>query len=172
MTGNLSDNNRLHGGDAGTTSLGSNERVMKDDLRIEVCGNIDELSAVFGLVRAEGIPDDMNAVISRIQRELFLFAAEIAECDTPQRLSAEHVEKLDSDIAALQSTQPLPFRFVVPGDNKVSALLHFARTVCRRCERSVTALCRSGISSPEYPVLQTYINRLSGLLYYLAVKMG
>ncbi|MDR3233444.1 MAG: cob(I)yrinic acid a,c-diamide adenosyltransferase [Planctomycetaceae bacterium] len=161
-------------GDRGITCLANNERVPKDDLRIEVCGSIDELSAVLGLVRAENIPAVLNGIIFRIQNELIAAGTEVAEYNTADKISAGHVKQLETEIEQLK--KPLgekPFRFSIPGSTKISALLHFARTVCRRTERRLTAFYRiGGEKTAENSELLPYFNRLSGILFFLAVDSG
>jgi cob(I)alamin adenosyltransferase len=55
--------------------------------------------------------------------------------------------------------------FVLPGGSPAGALLHFARTVCRRAERRVVALSRHDAVDP---LVVGYLNRLSDLLFVLA----
>jgi cob(I)alamin adenosyltransferase len=171
-------------GDQGITCLANNERVPKDDLRIEVCGSIDELSAVLGLVRTENVPAVLSGIIFRIQNELIAAGAEVAEYNTADKISAGHVQQLEADIAQIKEMpekkmpeeklpEEKPFRFLIPGSTKISALLHFARTVCRRTERRLTALYRiGGEQAAENSELLPYFNRLSSLLFFLAVDSG
>jgi len=154
-------------GDTGTTTVHGNIRVDKDDPGIDVYGNIDELSASLGVVRAEGLPVLFETIILRIQQELVDFCAEIA-CDSAT-ISPEHVQHLESDIDHINSDLPPLTQFAIPGDNRLSALLHLSRTVCRRAERSVVTLYRTETKSPH---LIAYVNRLSDLLFVMARKIS
>ncbi|MDR0521596.1 MAG: cob(I)yrinic acid a,c-diamide adenosyltransferase [Planctomycetaceae bacterium] len=153
-------------GDTGDTSLSGGVRVRKDDRRIEICGCIDELSASLGLVRTEGLPPHREETIVRIQHELFGFCAEIAAAKkTADAVSPEHVARLEEEIDRMEAVLPPLKQFIVPGADRLSAALHFSRTVCRRAERAFTSLPRS---RQEYPVLAAYLNRLSDWLFVLA----
>ncbi len=157
-------------GDLGETSLFTGLRVAKDELRIALCGDLDELSSVLGIVRAEGLTDKYAALILRVQHELLLFGAEIV-CGSPPRLNAttissEHVQQLEREIDEIEAFLPPLNHFVVPGDNKVSAYLHLARTVCRRAERGLVTLVRKEPNTS--PTLIAYLNRLSDLLFVMA----
>ncbi len=157
-------------GDRGETALFFGPRVAKDELRIALCGDLDELSATLGIVRAEGLSAQHERMIFRIQNELLQFGAEIV-CGDPSRLrgqtlNQEHVRQLEREIDDLETALPPLHRFVIPGENKASAYLHLARTVCRRAERSLVTLARN---EPNLtPVLLAYLNRLSDWLFVLA----
>ena len=149
-------------GDTGTTSLYGGVRVDKDDPSIEVCGNIDELSASLGMIRAEeGQP--FETLILRIQQELISFCADIV-CDSAT-ISPEHVRQLELEIDRLESELPPLTQFVIAGENQVSAALHLSRTICRRAERSLVTLLRTQQKSPH---LAAYLNRLGDLLFVMA----
>jgi cob(I)alamin adenosyltransferase len=150
-------------GDTGTTSLYGGVRVDKDDLGIEVCGVIDELSASLGMVRTEGLPGRFETIILRIQCELIAFCADIVS-DT-RTISPEHVQQMESEIDSIESALLPLVQFVIPGVNRLSAMLHISRTICRRAERSLITLCRTQNQSPP---LVAYLNRLSDLLFVMA----
>ena len=152
-------------GDGGTTTLYKNVWVDKDDPGIDVCGNIDELSASLGVVRAEKLPEQFETILFRIQRELIVFCAEIVSDSIT--ISPEHVRQLESDIDQIYSDLPPLAKFMIPGNNRLSALLHLSRTVCRRAERSLTTLCRTETKSLH---ITAYLNRLSDLLFVMARK--
>ena len=156
-----------HKGDTGTTSLSGTVRVEKDDPCIEVCGNIDELSALLGVVRTEGLPPPFESIVLRIQQELIAFCAEMV-LDTIT-ISPEHVQQIESDIDRISGELPPLTQFIIPGENRLSALLHLSRTVCRRTERSLVTLCRTRTKSPH---LVAYLNRLSDLLFVMARRIG
>jgi cob(I)alamin adenosyltransferase len=158
------------GGDAGETSLGDGTRVPKDDARIEAYGTVDELNAVLGLALARGVPDEFRPWLERIQNELFDLGADLAVPvgDTKRerlRVTDEQVEALETRCdEANAALEPLR-SFVLPGGTEAAALLHLARTVCRRAERLVVALGREEALNPAS---LAYLNRLSDLLFILA----
>jgi cob(I)alamin adenosyltransferase len=159
-------------GDNGTTYLFSRQVVPKDDLRICVCGEIDELTSVLGIAKAEDIQPQHNEIIFRIQNELIKFCTDVSEIPetagdiTAPRITAQHILQIEKDIDA--ANLPPLTEFVIPGRSKRSAYLHLARTVCRRAERYLVELSRS---EPKIPaVLLQYLNRLSDLLFVLAEK--
>ena len=156
-----------HRGDNGTTSLYGGVRVDKDDIAIEVCGNIDELSASLGMVRAEGLPAQFEKIILRIQQELVSFCAEIVSDST--MIMPEHIQRIGEEIEQIESELPVLTQFLIPGESRISAMLHLARTICRRAERSLTTLCRSKQKSPH---LAAYLNRLGGLLFAMARRVA
>jgi len=156
-----------HKGDTGTTSLGSGVWVDKDDPAIELCGTIDELSASLGMVRTEGLSSEFATIFLRIQQELITFCAEIVTDSA--RVTSEHVRQLESDINRIESELPALTHFIIPGANRTSAMLHLSRTICRRAERRLVTFCRTKNSSPH---LIAYLNRLGGLLFVLARKVG
>ena len=172
-------------GDEGETGLYGGPRVRKDHLRIEAFGAVDELNALLGLARCEpldghsagnaedhsgGEPSgETNTLLARIQSELFDLGAELATPD-PQRLgtkliSAEHVARLETAIDECDAHLPPLKAFSLPGGGRAAALLHVARTVCRRAERRVVSLTAVESISPD---LVVYLNRLSDLLFVLA----
>lgn len=152
-------------GDGGTTSLYGGVRVDKDAPGIEVCGNIDELSAVLGVVRSEGLPTPFEIIVLRIQQDLIVFCTEIVS--DAAVISLEHIQQLESDIDRINSELPPLTQFIIPGENRLSAMLHLARTVCRRAERSLVTFCRTTTKSPH---LAAYLNRLGDLFFVMARK--
>ena len=150
-------------GDTGTTSLYGGVRVDKDDETMDVCGTIDELSAVLGIVRTEELSTQFEAIILRIQQELIAFCTEIVSDSI--MICQEHVQRIEAEIDSIELELPPLSQFVVPGDNRCSALLHLSRTICRRAERSLVKLCRSQKKSLH---LIAYLNRLSDLLFVMA----
>jgi cob(I)alamin adenosyltransferase len=158
------------GGDRGETSLGDGTRVQKDDLRIEAFGTVDELNAVLGLALARGVPDEFRPWLERIQNELFDLGADLSVPLGDER--RERLRVADEQVTALEelcdrANAPLePLRsFVLPGGSEAAALLHLARTVCRRAERLTVAL---GRANELNPAALAYLNRLSDLLFILA----
>jgi cob(I)alamin adenosyltransferase len=158
-------------GDGGDTSLFDGTRVAKSDARVEAYGDVDELSAVVGLVRASGVDADSAERLSAIQRDLFALGARLAD---PAARIAGRVEKValkEDDATRLERwidefEQELPplLHFILPGGCQAGAALHLARTVCRRAERRMVSLGHDAFD----PRLLVYMNRLSDLLFVLA----
>lgn len=164
------------GGDAGTTALGSGERVAKHSLRIAAYGNVDETNAVIGMARIHlgGQPATVDAMLGRIQNDLFDLGADLTIPERGEaigraalRISQGQVDRLENEIDALNDElQPLR-SFVLPGGSAGAAALHMARTVCRRAERGIVELA----TDPAEPVSEAalkYINRLSDLLFVMS----
>ena len=158
-------------GDSGETSLFDNTRVSKADARVDAYGDVDEVNACLGAARAAGVDDDIAALIESVQKDLFALGARLAD---PSARIAPRVEKvaigdaaierLEHTIDRLEGTLPPLRRFILPGGSSAGALLHLARTVCRRAERRVVAL---GADAVE-PAIVVYLNRLSDLLFVMA----
>jgi len=158
-------------GDSGDTALFDGTRVPKSDPRVAAYGDVDELNAWLGLVRAHGVADDVSSMIERIQRDLFALGARLAD---PGRKIAPRVSKADIGaddaarlegwIDALEQELPPLRRFILAGGAPAGAALHVARTVCRRAERAMVGLGADAIE----PDLLTYVNRLSDLLFVMA----
>ncbi len=157
-------------GDSGETSLFDNSRVSKADPRVDAYGEVDELGAWIGFVRATLAESDIVDTLVQIQRDLFALGAQLAD---PADKLADRVVKAfvsDADVARLEreidryemDLRPLT-KFLLAGGSAGGAALHVARTVCRRAERRIVAL-----APPVDPVLVRYINRLSDLLFVLA----
>ena len=158
-------------GDAGETALFDGTRVTKSDPRVDAYGDVDELNALLGVVRASGVDAELSAGLERIQRDLFALGARLADPHakiaarvTKAGIEALDVARLERWIDEADAALPALRRFVLPGGSPAGALLHFARTVCRRAERRVVSL---GPDAVEEGVL-VYMNRLSDLLFVLA----
>ena len=158
-------------GDAGLTGLLGSRRVLKDDLRIEAYGTIDELNAALGVARACGPDNGSDALLSRLQEELFLVGSALADPDPNgpfhSAITAQDVARLEVQIDELEAELEPLNRFILPGGAPASAQVHMARTICRRAERLVVKL---GQQSSEHvpPELLVYLNRLGDLLFVLA----
>jgi cob(I)alamin adenosyltransferase len=163
-------------GDKGTTGLGTGERRLKSDLRIEAFGTVDEANSCIGLARlhtAAGHPE-LDAMLSRIQNDLFDLGADLATPDDGKpkeyeqlRIIASQVKRVEDDIDALNKhLQPLK-SFILPGGSPASAALHLARTVARRAERLMVALAQNPAEHVNPEGLK-YINRVSDLLFVAA----
>ena len=157
-------------GDAGETSYFDGTRVRKDDPRLDTYGDVDELNAWLGLVRASGIDADLDASLARIQQDLFALGAQLADPGeklaprvTKAILTDQDTERLEALIDGHDSEVPPLRKFILAGGTPAGAALHVARTVCRRAERRMVAL-----DPAVDPVLLRYVNRLSDLLFVLA----
>jgi cob(I)alamin adenosyltransferase len=157
-------------GDKGTTGLASGERRKKHDLRVEAYGTVDETNACVGLARlhTEG---EVDAMLSRIQNELFDLGADLATPETekplpyePLRILDTQVERLEREIDRLNEALSPLRSFVLPGGSPAAAALHLARTVCRRAERLVVALAEKPGEAVS-PAAIKYLNRLSDFLF-------
>jgi cob(I)alamin adenosyltransferase len=157
-------------GDAGETSLFDGTRVRKDDERVAAYGDVDELNAWLGLVRALGIDTELDGEILQLQRDLFALGAQLADPGhklatrvTKAVLGDQDVVRLEHLIDRMDSAVPPLRRFILVGGSQAGAALHVARTVCRRAERRIVAL-----DPPAEAVLLRYVNRLSDVLFALA----
>ena len=164
------------GGDKGDTSLGGGARVRKHDPRVAAYGTMDEANAAVGIARlhASKLPDGgaCDAMLARIQNDLFDLGADLARPSEPDEASREvlrivqaQVDRLEREIDAMNAhLKPLD-SFVLPGGNDAAAYLHLARTIVRRGEREITALAeREAIN----PLALMYANRLSDHLFVLS----
>jgi cob(I)alamin adenosyltransferase len=150
-------------GDTGTTGLGDGSRVPKDSARIEAIGAVDELNSTLGLLLSEGVPADIQELLTQIQHELFDLGGELS-IPGYVVIGDQHVARLETRLDALNSDLPPLKEFILPGGSRAAALAHVARTICRRAERRTVALGQSE-QLPEIP--QRYLNRLSDLLFVL-----
>ena len=160
-------------GDAGTTALGSGERVPKTSVRIAAYGTVDETNAQIGMVRIHLEPDEneVDAMMARIQNDLFDLGADLCVPDKgeklpyePLRMSDAQVKRLEDEIDKMNAVLKPLKSFVLPGGTPAAAALHVARTVCRRAERVMVELA----ALPNEPVSEAalkYINRLSDFLF-------
>jgi cob(I)alamin adenosyltransferase len=158
-------------GDEGVTGLLGSRRVPKDDIRIEAYGTIDELNAVLGLARAQGLDPAADGLAAQLQDELFAVGSALADPDPNGKfhhaIREQHAARLEGVIDALEVELPPLTNFILPGGALPAAQLHLARTVCRRAERLVVKLARQpGSVVPS--ALIVYLNRLSDLLFVMA----
>jgi cob(I)alamin adenosyltransferase len=161
-------------GDGGQTRLASGEKVSKASLRVEAYGAVDELNAVIGLARRHTAETaTLDAVLSRIQNDLFDLGADLATpeaADAPTtalRIVAGQVTRLESEIDTFNADLSPLTSFVLPAGSAASVALHFARTVCRRAERMAVAFQSAEAPGAHREALR-YLNRLSDLLFVAA----
>jgi len=158
-------------GDNGMTDL-MGGRVRKNHPRVEAYGTIDELNSVLGMVRTVLADKRLARMVERVQRDLFVIGAELAtspKLQPPMKLSRARLKALERQIDAFQREAPTPRLFVLPGGSPVAALVHFARTVCRRAERRIVALSEQ---ETVRPLVLQYLNRLSDWLFALALVIN
>ncbi|MFQ5839225.1 MAG: cob(I)yrinic acid a,c-diamide adenosyltransferase [Candidatus Methylomirabilales bacterium] len=160
-------------GDGGETGLFDGTRVAKDHPRVEAYGDIDELNAVIGTALAFLEDGQLREILVGIQKDLFALGAELADPRAEEkphkekaRLTDERVRDLEAIIDTCESELVSLRHFILPGGSQAGAILHLARTVCRRAERRIVALGEAGVRIK--PVLLAYVNRLSDLFFVLA----
>ncbi|MCF6115982.1 MAG: cob(I)yrinic acid a,c-diamide adenosyltransferase [Mesorhizobium sp.] len=163
-------------GDDGTTGLGTGERRLKSDLRIDAYGTIDEANACIGMARIHTAATHpaIDAMLGRIQNDLFDLGADLAVPDDgkplgyePLRITAVQTDRVEKDIDLLnKDLQPLK-SFVLNGGTPAAAALHLARTVARRAERIMVALTQTPGEHVSREAIR-YINRVSDFLFVAA----
>jgi cob(I)alamin adenosyltransferase len=160
-------------GDAGTTALGSGERVPKTSPRIAAYGTVDETNAHIGVARVHlaNADPDVDAMLLRVQNDLFDLGADLCVPDRGEKLPYEPLRVADAQVKRLEEEIDLmngsltPLRsFILPGGSATAAALHVARTVSRRAERMIVELAAIPGEPVSAPVLK-YINRLSDFLF-------
>ena len=161
-------------GDAGTSRIADGSEVSKNDPRLAAYADCDEANAVLGVVLALGNPaEHLATVICRVQNELFDVGADLATPVIPDpqweplRVTPEYVQALEADCDVLNEGLPALDSFILPGGTPAAALLHQARTVTRRAERSAWALVAHDPDGTNVLACR-YLNRLSDLLFIMA----
>ncbi len=158
-------------GDDGTTGLLFGGRVSKDSAAMHITGTVDEAQAAMGLARAEtALGSELDQLLTTLERDLYVLMAEVTTDPTNRSklsagstlVTAEMIAALETHIDELKDRFDMPADFVVPGSNRTSAALDFARTVVRRAERLVVA------APIEGSLVHPYLNRLSDLLWAMA----
>lgn len=156
-------------GDSGETGLPGGVRVRKDCVPIAACGTLDELNAVLGVARAEGLTAADDQIVATVQHQLFLLGQELASpglaAPPAGRVGTRRIEWLEQTIDELDAALPPLNQFILPGGTQAAAALHLARCVCRRGERLVVRL---GVETALSSAPIAYLNRLSDLLFVLA----
>jgi cob(I)alamin adenosyltransferase len=160
-------------GDDGTTALGDMSRVSKNDLRLVAYADVDEANCAIGVVVASGgIPDELLALLTRIQNDLFDVGADLctpvveAPEFPPLRVEQQYVDRLEAACDTYNEQLDALRSFVLPGGTVAASQLHVARTVVRRAERSTWAALAE--HDDMNPLTATYLNRLSDLLFILS----
>jgi cob(I)alamin adenosyltransferase len=161
-------------GDAGQTHLGDMSRVPKTDPRLAAFADVDEANCSLGVALSLGSPEPAVADLLRgVQNDLFDVGADLCTPVTPDpefpplRITAAYTERLEAECDAHNAALPTLASFILPGGTPAAALLHQARVVVRRAERSVWALLAADAERTN-PETARYLNRLSDLLFILA----
>jgi cob(I)alamin adenosyltransferase len=157
-------------GDKGETALGDGSRLPKHALRISAYGTVDEANAAIGLVRLH-THGQTDAMLARIQNDLFDLGADLCVPETTKRnegrlrIADAQVERLESEIDAMNAELKPLTSFILPGGSAAAAHLHLARTIVRRAERLMTELAEHEAVNPA---AIKYANRLSDHLFVAA----
>jgi cob(I)alamin adenosyltransferase len=171
-------------GDAGDTRLADMSVARKSDPRVEAYGDVDETNSLLGVALALGeLPEEVAAVLRRIQNELFDLGADLskplrdADPERPElRITADAVERLERWCDEFSEPLPDLTSFILPGGVPGAAQLHVVRTVARRAERAAWVAAEAygtePVPDPDRPggvnlLAITYLNRLSDLLFIL-----
>jgi cob(I)alamin adenosyltransferase len=162
-------------GDDGTTALADGSRARKTDSRLAAYADTDEANCAIGVaITLGGLPPEMVTLLARIQNELFDVGADLANpvSDKPRpyppiRVDESYIAGLEQACDEYNADLPTLRSFILPGGTPGAALLHTARTVTRRAERSAWA-AREDHGDSVSPLPAKYLNRLSDLLFILA----
>ena len=160
-------------GDDGETALGNGARVAKHSMRVTGYGTVDELNAIVGLARLH-TDGELDANMSRIQNDLFDLGADLCRPDIekdaeseypPLRIVGSQVDRLESEIDAMNAKLEPLRSFILPGGSPLSAHMHQCRTVARRAERLTVELATMESVNPD---AVKYLNRLSDWFFVAA----
>ena len=151
-------------GDDGTTGLGDGSRVAKDDPRVTAYGTVDEANCAIGLVLATGVREDVHALLTAIQHQLFDLGGELC-IPGSAAINARDIDALEHALDTFNADLPPLKEFILPGGGEAAARCHLARTIVRRAERAAVTLARAETVRAE-PI--RYLNRLSDLLFVLS----
>ena len=153
-------------GDKGDTSLGDGQRVLKDNLRVNAYGNVDELNASIGVITLYAT-EELKTKLKNIQNDLFDLGADLCvpisdKNNKRLRVTKNQIKTIEAEIDGMNNTLEPLNSFVLPGGCKSATFLHLSRTICRRAERSIVSL-RSKEKINENALI--YLNRLSDWLF-------
>jgi len=161
-------------GDRGKTSLFSGQRVSKFDLRIEICGTVDELMSIIGVVIAkmQSSKSKNQKYKSKLKNELTLIQLDLFEIGSRMVLESEALQSMNKRVKDFEglidkmtAQMPKLNNFVLPGGGKIGAMLHLTRAACRRLERRIVELNEKQKINSNIII---YFNRLSDLLFTMA----
>ena len=151
-------------GDAGTTGLGDNQRVSKNNLRVHAMGDVDELNSHIGVLLCEPVPPAIRPLLVEVQHQLFNLGGELS-IPGYELLKTQAVVDLDQALERFNAQLPKLQEFILPAGTRAASLAHVCRTVARRAERSVVA---RGDAESVNEAPRHYLNRLSDLMFVLA----
>jgi cob(I)alamin adenosyltransferase len=151
-------------GDDGTTGLGDGSRVAKDSARVAAYGTVDEANSAIGVLLACNLPDDIRALLTTVQHQMFDLGGELC---IPGHAAIEDadIERLEQQLDHYNDPLPPLKDFILPGGGEAAARCHLARTIVRRAERESVTLSHHDAVRPQ---AIRYLNRLSDLLFVLA----
>ena len=156
-------------GDDGPTGTLGKIRLPKYHPRIEAIGTLDETTASLGLARALSHSPEVDAILTKVQRDIYILMAEVAampeNAEKFRSIGASHVEWLEEKTDLLSKKVEMPKEFILPGETQGDGALSVARTVTRRAERRVAELLDN--EELENKELLRYLNRLSSLCFVL-----
>jgi cob(I)alamin adenosyltransferase len=155
-------------GDKGETVTLGGKTVSKDNPRVAAYGEIDELNALLGVCISFMKSGKTKTLLESIQKDLFVIGCELAATGKKKPINfigLNQVEALEHEIDTIESSLTPLNNFILPGGSKTASMLHLARTVCRRAERTIVTLSRKEKVNPQ---IITYLNRLSDLLFIQA----
>ena len=151
-------------GDDGSTGLGDGSRVPKDAARVTAFGSVDEANSAIGVLLAVALPDDVRALLTTVQHQLFDLGGELC-IPGHAAIQAADVAALEQQLDHYNATLPALKEFILPGGGEAAARCHLARTIVRRAERETVTLARQEAVRAE---ALHYLNRLSDLLFVLS----
>ncbi|MFD0914934.1 cob(I)yrinic acid a,c-diamide adenosyltransferase [Pseudahrensia aquimaris] len=161
-------------GDDGTTALGTGERRLKYDVRVDAYGTVDETNSTIGVARHHLQDDALDAMLVRIQNDLFDLGADLATPEGPEppayeplRVTQGQVDRIEKDIDTLNADLEPLRSFVLPGGTPAAAALHVSRTVARRAERLIVELAEKPGEHVNTAAIR-YMNRVSDFLFVAA----
>ena len=162
-------------GDYGFTNLIFKTGVSKDSVDFSALGDLDELNAYLGLIKAKTGKQNGKDLIERIQRDIIVIASELAIGQEKMKengaiLDDKEIQWLESVMCELENKVDTKDRFYLPGDNELSAVIDITRTVARRAERSVVRLLHE--HREENSHLLKYLNCISDVLFLMARDQG
>ena len=151
-------------GDDGSTGLGDGSRVAKDAARVNAFGSVDEANSALGVLLAVALSDDVRALLTTVQHQLFDLGGELC-IPGHAAIQAGDVAALERHLDHYNADLPALKEFILPGGGEAAARCHLARTIVRRAERETVTLARQ---EPVRAEALHYLNRLSDLLFVLA----
>ena len=158
-------------GDGGETELLGGQRVPKDHPLVAAVGDLDEFNALLGVVAAFSEHPADCEVLVEMQKDVFIIGTELGneKARISKRINSNRVAEIEQVMDEIEKDLPALKHFILPGGSKLASLLHLARTICRRAERSIATLSKKQKVDPQIII---YLNRLGDLLFMMARKMN